>query len=133
MELMPPVTKQYNYEALAHAVSVWWSIEKSEPWVAKGYSSCAPGHKNAVSSRQWDSASSVLDDELEKNTADIIGSCMDRLEHVERALVTCGLCGHRITRSTPLWCAALQLLQASGVTFSRSHPYFLQMPPQDEH
>ncbi|WNO05990.1 hypothetical protein [Rhodoferax mekongensis] len=93
MELMPPVTKQYNYEALAHAVSVWWSIEKSEPWVAKGYSSCAPGHKNAVSSRQWDSASSVLDDELEKNTADIIGSCMDRLEHVERALVTYGLCG----------------------------------------
>jgi hypothetical protein len=46
-----------------------------------------------VSSRQWDSAAGLVDDDLEKNTATLIGECMDNLEAIDRALVMYGQCG----------------------------------------
>ena len=49
--------------------------------------------KQAVSSRQWDSSAGLLDDELERNTATIMGECVGKLEAVDRALVMYGQCG----------------------------------------
>lgn len=92
MNLLSPVTTQYNYPALSHFISVWWSIESQASWSGKGYAPCAPVHRSSVSSRQYDSSSSVLDDELEKNTAEIVGACMDKLDAVERCIVMYGEC-----------------------------------------
>lgn len=94
MELKPPTTTVlYDYPRLAEAISIWKSMDESKPWVGVGYASCSPTHKGATSSRQWDSSSSVLDDELEENTARIIDRCMDSIESVERALIMYGNCG----------------------------------------
>lgn len=90
--LLSPVTTQYDYSALSHFISVWWSIESQASWSGKGHAPCAPIHRSAVSSRQYDSSSSVLDDELEKNTAEIVGACMDKLDAVDRCIVMYGEC-----------------------------------------
>ena len=93
MMLQPPKsTVQYDYDSLAYFVSVWRSVEASVPWISTGFAPCAPVHRQAVSSRQWDAVDGILDDELEKNTATLIGECMDDLEAIERALVLYGMC-----------------------------------------
>lgn len=88
----PDSTVLYDYDSLAYFISVWRSVEASVPWIGAGFAPCAPIHRQAVSSRQWDAAGGILDDELEKNTATLIGECMDVLESVERALVLYGQC-----------------------------------------
>lgn len=90
--IAPTTTVLYDYNALAHYIEIWWGMEKDAPWVGKGFSPVSSMHRQAVSSRQWDAQSSVLDDELEKNTAIIIADCMESLEAVERALVMYGNC-----------------------------------------
>lgn len=89
----PKNTVLYDYESLAYFVSIWRSIEAGAAWIGSGYAPCAPIHRQAVSSRQWDSAAGLVDDELEKNTANLIGECMDALEAIDRALVMYGQCG----------------------------------------
>jgi hypothetical protein len=92
IELLPPENPQYDYPALEYYIGVWRSVEAAVPWIGTGYKSCSPAHKRAESSRQWDSTSTVLDDELEKNTATIIGDCIDALEAVDRALIMYAQC-----------------------------------------
>ena len=93
MELrQPKATVLYDYDSLAHFVSVWWGVESREPWTGTGFASCTSMCKQAVSSRQWDSSAGLLDDELERNTATIMGECIDKLEAVDRALVMYGQC-----------------------------------------
>lgn len=89
----PKSTVLYDYDSLAYFVSVWHSVEASATWIGSGYDPCAPIHRQAVSSRQWDSAAGLVDDELEKNTAILIGECIDNLEAIDRALVMYGQCG----------------------------------------
>jgi hypothetical protein len=116
--LHPPELPSYDYPALEHYISVWRSVESSVPWVGTGYKSISPACKEAASSRQWDSTSTVLDDELEKNTATIIGDCIDAMEAVDRALVMYGQCLVRCrwvedmepARAQDRYEAALQLL-----------------------
>lgn len=91
-DLLPPETTQYDYPSLSHFISAWWSIESQASWSGKGHAPCAPIHRSAVSSRQYDSSSSVLDDELEKNTAEIVGTCMEKLDAVDRCIVMYGEC-----------------------------------------
>ena len=93
MNLQPPKNPKYDYDSLAYFVSIWRSVEASAPWIGVGFAPCAPIHKQAVSSRQWDSAAGLVDDDLEKNTATLIGECMDNLEAIDRALVMYGQCG----------------------------------------
>jgi hypothetical protein len=88
----PKATVLYDYESLAYFISVWRSAEASESWIGTGFAPCAPIHRQAVSSRQWDSAAGLVDDELEKNTAILIGECIDNLEPIDRALVMYGQC-----------------------------------------
>lgn len=90
--LHPPKLPSYDYAALEYYISVWRSVASAEPWVGTGYKSVSPAHKDAGSSRQWDSTSTVLDDELEKTTAQIIGDCIDAMEAVDRALIMYGQC-----------------------------------------
>jgi hypothetical protein len=89
----PKSTVLYDYDSLSHFISVWRSIEESTPWVGAGFAACAPIHRQAVSSRQWDSAEGIVDDELEKNTATLMGECMEKLEAIDRALIMYGQCG----------------------------------------
>ena len=92
IELKAPVNPPYKYEALAHYISVWREVELGAPWIGTGFAACAPIHKQAVTSRQWDASTSVLDDELETNTARLISECMDILDAVERCLIMYGQC-----------------------------------------
>ena len=89
----PTTTILYDYQSLAYFISVWRSVEASVPWIGTGFAPCAPIHRQAVSSRQWDSAAGLVDDDLERNTATLIGECMDGLEAIDRALVMYGQCG----------------------------------------
>ena len=96
MELKAPTTTVlYDYARLAEAINVWRNIDENAPWVGTGFASCSPTHKRASSSRQWDASTSVLDDELEKNTANIIERCLDSMEPVDRALIMYGNCNVR--------------------------------------
>jgi len=90
--LKPPENPAYDYESLAYYIGVWRSVEIGASWIGTGYADCAPIHKSAVSSRQWDASTSLLDDELEKNTAHIISDCMDSLDSVDRCLIMYGQC-----------------------------------------
>lgn len=87
MKLNPPTSPAFDYESLSHFISLWWHIEAAAPWVGREYPLCAPIHRSAVSSRQWDTSLDLLDDELEKNTAVLLGECMEELEAVERCLI----------------------------------------------
>ena len=91
--LKPPVDPSYDYDYLVHCLEVWKGIEESAPWMGTGYAACAPVHRLSVSSRQWDTEVDVVDNELEKSTALIMGECMDRLEAVERCLIMYAHCG----------------------------------------
>lgn len=93
MILTPPVNPSYNYPNLEHAVGIWNSVDANRPWQDNGYPTSAAGSRYAVSSRQWDSSSSVMDDDLELSTTSIIDHCMEQLDAVGRALILTGLCG----------------------------------------
>lgn len=93
IELQAPVGPAYDFQRLAECIAIWKSVEESAPWIGAGYSPCAPVHRLSVSSRQWDTESEVVDDELEKSTAQIIGNCMDSLAAVDRCLIMYAHCG----------------------------------------
>ncbi len=92
MRLQQPANPQFDYESLSYFISLWWSIEAAAPWVGREYPTFAPIHSSAVSSRQWDTSLDLLDDELEKNTALLLGECMEKLEAVERCLIMYAHC-----------------------------------------
>ena len=92
IELKPPAQPKYDFPSLAYFVGVWWSAESREPWVGSGFAPATAMCKRAVSSRQWDASAGLLDDELEKNTATLMGECVDKLDAVDRATVMYGLC-----------------------------------------
>jgi hypothetical protein len=91
--LVPPKNPPYDYPSLAYYLSVWRNFEAGAPWIDNGHAPCVSVFKNSVTSRQWDASSSVMDDELEKSTANIIGECMDALDAVERCVIMYGNCG----------------------------------------
>ena len=109
IELQPPVKPAYDYPSLVYFVGVWRSVESSAPWMGVGFAPCAPVHKQAVSSRMWDASSYALDDELEKNTATLMGECIEKLEGVERALVLYGQCRVRCS-----WVEMMELERAQA-------------------
>lgn len=91
--LIPPSATLYDYQSLAHFIAVWWHKEKTTQWAGAGYAACSPIHSKSVTSRQWDAAGGLLDDELEKTTANLLGECMDKLEAVDRCLIVYAECG----------------------------------------
>lgn len=93
LSLKPPASPPYDYDALAYYISLWRNSEDGAPWTGRGYDACAPAHRLAVTSRQWDSEGSVLDDELERNTVALLGKCLEDLSAVDRCLVMYGNCG----------------------------------------
>lgn len=93
MKLNPPVAPAYDYKSLAYFLSVWQGVESSAPWMGAGYSHCSPIHRMAVTSRQWDTEGEVMDDSLEKSTAERLGQCLENLDAVDRTLITYAHCG----------------------------------------
>ena len=93
IHLVPPTNPPYDYQSLAYYLSVWRGLEAGAPWIDNGHSPCVSVFLSAVSSRQWDASSSVMDDQLERSTAHIIGECMERLDAVERCVIMYGNCG----------------------------------------
>lgn len=85
--LVPPLNPPYDYESLEYYLCVWRRCEVGAPWIDNGHAPCVSVFKSAVSSRQWDASESVMDDELEKSTANIIGACMEKLDAVERCVI----------------------------------------------
>jgi hypothetical protein len=107
IKLLPPLAPAYDYPSLAYFVNLWRSSEEGEPWLGVGFGSCAASHRQAVSSRMWDTSTSLLDDELESNTSRLMGLCIEALDGVDRALVMCGQCG-----VTSRWVSAMDPLRA---------------------
>ena len=101
--LDPPKQPAYDYESLAYFLSVWRGVEASAPWVGGGFAPCAPIHRLSVTSRQWDSADAVLDDSLEKSTAELLGACIDTLDAVDRCLITYAHCNMQF-----MWVASME-------------------------
>ena len=83
----------YDYDLLVYLIGQWWGMERSRGWAKNGYAPCAPIHRHAVTSRQWDSASTVLDDTLDRATADIIGDAIAALPQKERSIIMVNHCG----------------------------------------
>jgi len=92
-QLTPPRSPGYDYDALSNSIDVWRRLGVQEKWLGEGYPTCAPIHKNAVTSRQWDSYTEVSEDELEKSTANIVGECLAKLDAVERCIIMFAECG----------------------------------------
>lgn len=86
---------KYDSKKLEELISIWWSMRDNIRHASNGYDRSAPTHRDAVSSRQWDSSSTVIDDALDRSTSSIIGDGMNELSYQQRAMIIWVHCGSR--------------------------------------